>query len=97
MIQRPPRSTRFPYTTLFRSEERRFPVQNWEYGDQGLSFENPYWIINREMFPTKKNRYMMHARLQYDILDWLNVAGRVRIDRTHTTEEIGRASCRERV
>ena len=84
-----PRGEDFENVRIYEryDEERRFPVQNWEYGDQGLSFENPYWIINREMFPTKKNRYMMHARLQYDILDWLNVAGRVRIDRTHTNEE----------
>src|SRR2546430_11986006 len=32
MIRRPPRSTLFPYTTLFRSEERAlaFPSDNWE-------------------------------------------------------------------
>src|SRR3712207_8057953 len=68
-----PRGEDFENVRIYEryDEERRFPVQNWEYGDQGLSFENPYWIINREMFPTKKNRYMMHARLQYDILDWL--------------------------
>src|SRR5258708_11042971 len=28
MIRRPPRSTLFPYTTLFRSRARRFPVRN---------------------------------------------------------------------
>ena len=84
-----PRGEDFENVKIYEryNPERRFPVQNWEYGDQGLSFENPYWIINREMFPTKKNRYMLHARLQYDILDWLNSAGRVRIDNTHTHEE----------
>lgn len=84
-----PRGEDFENVKIYEryDEERRFPVQNWEYGDQGLSFENPYWIINREMFPTKKDRFMLHARLQYDILDWLNVAGRVRVDRTHTHEE----------
>src|SRR3989449_1107109 len=29
MIRRPPRSTLFPYTTLFRSLERRFGVARW--------------------------------------------------------------------
>lgn len=84
-----PRGEDFENVKIFEryDSERRFPVQNWEYGDQGLSFENPYWIINREMFPTKKSRFMMHARLQYDILDWLNIAGRVRLDKTHTQEE----------
>ena len=84
-----PRGEDFENVKIFEryNEERRFPTQNWEYGDQGLSFENPYWIINREMFPTKKSRYMLHARVQYDIFDWLNIAGRVRLDKTHSTEE----------
>ena len=30
---------------------------------------------------------MLHASLQYDILDWLNIAGRVRLDKSHATEE----------
>ncbi len=68
-------------------KNRKFPVQYWPYGDQGLDLENPYWIANRESFTSKKKRYMMHARLQYDILDWLNIAGRVRVDNTYTTRE----------
>lgn len=64
--------------------ERRFPVQYWDYGDQGLNLENPYWITNREIFKSDKKRYMFHMRAQYDILDWLNVAGRVRIDNTQS-------------
>src|SRR6266481_8786603 len=30
MIRRPPRSTLFPYTTLFRSKDRRQPLQSSE-------------------------------------------------------------------
>src|SRR3712207_8676407 len=29
MIRRPPRSTLFPYTTLFRSRPRRHPLRSW--------------------------------------------------------------------
>src|SRR5438093_6291346 len=29
MIRRPPRSTLFPYTTLFRSDQPRFPWRGW--------------------------------------------------------------------
>src|SRR3712207_8768338 len=32
MIRRPPRSTLFPYTTLFRSKSSDFYSQNWEGG-----------------------------------------------------------------
>ncbi len=34
---------------------RKFPIQEWSYGDQGLNLENPYWIVNREMFVSKRN------------------------------------------
>lgn len=66
---------------------RKFPVQEWSYGDQGMSLENPYWIVNREMFTTEKKRYMFYASAKYDILDWLNVAGRIRIDNTSSNIE----------
>lgn len=33
---------------------RKFPIQEWSYGDQGLNLENPYWIVNREMFVFQK-------------------------------------------
>ena len=53
---------------------RKFPIQEWSYGDQGLNLENPYWIVNREMFVSKKKRYMFYANVKYDILSWLNIA-----------------------
>lgn len=66
---------------------RKFPVQEWSYGDQGLTMENPYWIINREMFTSKKKRYMFYANARYDITKWLNISGRIRVDNTTTTIE----------
>lgn len=66
---------------------RKFPIQEWSYGDQGLNLENPYWIVNREMFVSKKKRYMFYANVKYDILSWLNIAGRIRVDNTNTTSE----------
>src|SRR5260370_39804952 len=35
MIRRPPRSTLFPYTTLFRSEESRSPLSPGRHGMAG--------------------------------------------------------------
>lgn len=66
---------------------RGINTQYWPYGDAGYDLENPYWIVNREMFTTRKHRYMFNARLQYNILDWLNVAGRVRVDNTYTSQK----------
>src|SRR5258705_7603694 len=37
MIRRPPRSTLFPYTTLFRSSETCAPIRRWKLG-KGAAF-----------------------------------------------------------
>ena len=65
--------------------DRRFNTQYWPYGTQGEDFENPYWIVNREMFTNEKHRYMFSFRAQYDILSWMNIAARARVDNTYST------------
>src|SRR3712207_8163674 len=46
MIRRPPRSTLFPYTTLFRSEPRRVLEDHGQVGEHGVersdADENPH-------------------------------------------------------
>lgn len=59
---------------------RKISVQNWDYGIAEFTGQNPYWIANRNIRKNKKDRYMFNASLSYNILDWLNVSGRVRID-----------------
>ena len=82
-----PRGDNFENIKLWEryDSNRRIYTQYWPYGDQGESFENPYWIVNREIFSSNKHRYMFNARAQYDILDWLNIAGRVRVDNTYNS------------
>lgn len=84
-----PRGEDFEAVKIFEryNTERKFPVQEWMYGDQGLSLENPYWIVNREMFRSEKKRYMFYANAKYDIFDWLNVSARIRVDNTNTSIE----------
>lgn len=49
----------------------------------GVSFsENPYWVVNREIFLSNKKRYMFSIALKYDIFDWMNITGRFRVDNT---------------
>lgn len=57
-----------------------YNVQDWEWGDQTLDMQNPYWVVNRNKVNNKRDRYMMNVNLQYDIFDWLNVMGRARLD-----------------
>uniref|UniRef100_A0AB33IP73 SusC/RagA family TonB-linked outer membrane protein n=1 Tax=Prevotella sp. GTC17253 TaxID=3236793 RepID=A0AB33IP73_9BACT len=66
---------------------RKFAVQYWPYGDQGMQLQNPYFIVNDMLTPTKRKRYMLMGSLKYDILPWLNVTGRVRVDNTYTEAE----------
>ena len=66
---------------------RKLATQYWPYGDQGMQLQNPYFITNDMMTPTKRKRYMFMSSLKYDILSWLNVTGRVRVDNTSTESE----------
>ncbi|MCD0488697.1 SusC/RagA family TonB-linked outer membrane protein [Pedobacter sp. MC2016-14] len=61
---------------------RNFKIQYWPFGDQGFQMQNPYWIIERDNFLNKKNRYQLTGSLKYDINSWLNVTGRVKMDNT---------------
>lgn len=66
---------------------RKLATQYWPYGDQGMQLQNPYFIVNDMMTPTNRKRYMFMSSLKYDILSWLNVTGRVRVDNTNTESE----------
>lgn len=52
-----------------------------------MDIQNPYWIAYRNIRPEVKDRYMLYASLKYDITNYLNVAGRVRLDNTYTEKE----------
>lgn len=58
--------------------------QYWPYGNQGLSLQNPYWIMNKMLRETERYRYKLAASLQYNITEWLNIQGRVSIDNVET-------------
>lgn len=59
--------------------------QYWPQGGGSFRLQNPYWINYRNLRENDKDRYMLSAALSYDILSWLNVAGRVRVDNSLNT------------
>src|SRR3712207_7210642 len=71
MIRRPPRSTLFPYTTLFRSLNDPKPVQYVRYmsrllrGDLGDSYKRPGYSVAEIMFPK------MWVSLQLNLLPFV--------------------------
>ena len=54
--------------------------QYWPYGGTSSGLASPYWIQNRQLRENKKTRYMINASLKYQLFDWLDVVGRVKID-----------------
>ncbi len=53
-------------------------------GADTYQMQNPYWINYRNLRETRKDRYMLNASLTYDILDWLSVSGRIRVDNSNS-------------
>lgn len=49
--------------------DRNFKTQYWPYKNQGLGMQNPYWIINRNMFNTDRDRYIYGAQNETYIED----------------------------
>ncbi len=66
---------------------RNFPVQYWDWGSQDLQMQNPFWIVNRNMFNNTKNRYIVGGSLKYDITDWMDISARARMDYNNTLAE----------
>ncbi len=69
---------------------RNIYVQRWPWSADAVGTtyaENPYWEMYRKLRTTNKDRYMFNASLSYDILDWLNVSGRIRLDNSITKSE----------
>ncbi len=62
---------------------RKIYDQRWDYGLNTFTGQNPYWISYRNLRKNTKDRYMLNGSLSYDVLDWLNVSGRVRTDFSH--------------
>lgn len=62
---------------------RKIYTQYWPVGDEAMAMQNPYWINYRNLRENKKDRYMLNASLSYQILDWLSVSGRVRLDNSN--------------
>lgn len=71
----------------YTDETRRIPAQNWKWGDQGLNMQNPYWIAKRNLYGTKKDRYIINLALKINLTEWMNLNGRVRIDNAYSTFE----------
>ena len=63
--------------------ERKLNTQYWPVGDYGMTVQNPYWINYRNLRENAKDRFMLGAHLSYQILPYLSISGRIRIDNSY--------------
>ena len=83
-----PRGTDFDAYRIFEryNPASKLMEQFWSSDLEGgdLRMQNPYWIAYRNLRNTDKKRYLLSFSASYDILPWLNVAGRFRIDNANS-------------
>ncbi len=84
-----PRGDDFSLIKVFERWDpaRKIKTMYWPQGEGDLRMQNPYWIAYRNLRTNYKKRYMLSASLSYDITDWLNISGRVRVDNSSTKYE----------
>lgn len=74
---------------VYRNFERYNPgtkLMEQFWGDDlvgDLRMQNPYWIAYRNLRNNTKHRYLISLSASYKILDWLDIAGRVRVDNSN--------------
>src|SRR5256885_17210452 len=108
MIRRPPRSTLFPYTTLFRSpqvkgeatrvrlENEDDPLTRYELQSGLTESGAAAYPTHLATFASAQAEYSLDRRNELRVpLTWSE--GAVTVTKTFVFHQIGRASCRERV
>ena len=63
---------------------RNIPVQYWPVSEGVFGVQNPYWTAYRNIAENNKDRYIFSANAKYIITDWVNISGRVRMDKSKT-------------
>ena len=82
-----PRGDDFSLVKAFErwNPARKIYEQFWPQGEGGdLRMQNPYWIAYRNPRENSRKRYMFTGGITYKITDWMNVAGRIRVDNTNS-------------
>src|SRR3712207_7375995 len=78
MIRRPPRSTLFPYTTLFRSRGRRW-VARWVFGVGLHDPECPFRLARREVV----TRFPLQSAGPFALVEMLADRKSTRLNSSH--------------
>lgn len=85
-----PRGEDFNDVRMFErwDPSRNIYTQYWNQKySEAFTMQNPYWTQKRMNREARKQRYMINGSLKYDILPWLYVMARVRVDNANTVYE----------
>ncbi|MDE5804733.1 MAG: TonB-dependent receptor, partial [Paramuribaculum sp.] len=85
-----PRGEDFNEVRMFERYDpsRQIMTQFWNQKyPEAFTMQNPYWTQKRMSREARKQRYMLNGSLKYDILPWLYVIGRVRVDNSNIVYE----------
>ena len=80
-----PRGDDFDVVKAFErwDSARKIYTQFWPQGEGDLRMQNPYWIVYRNPRENSRNRYLLSASANYNVLKWLDISARVRVDNTN--------------
>ena len=56
--------------------------QYWPYETQSMELQNPYWTMNRIVRENIKKRFMTNASLKWNIIEGIDITGRLKYDKT---------------
>ena len=83
-----PRGENFDDARMFERYNEEYGVmeQFWPYGGKASDGSyNPFWMQYRMLRENKKTRYMINTSLKWQVTDWLDVTGRVKVDNYENT------------
>src|SRR5256885_2796571 len=88
MIRRPPRSTLFPYTTLFRSDRRIGEIESPEMPAEGVKVEKIHHVAESDPIPEIAERSSEHQGKSRREKALARIPGEEKHDRSeeHTSE-----------
>ena len=67
---------------------RNFNTQYWPFDPLSYYIQNPYWIVNREITTSQRNRTIGTAVLKYNISRGLTLTGRAKYDNAGDNGEL---------
>ena len=79
-----PRSGNFDAIRMYETYNTGLGIykQYWPYDTQSMELQNPYWTAHRMVRENTKKRFMTNASLKWNIVNGIDITGRLKYDKT---------------